>query len=94
MATVSNGPGVDIEANPDEPRVADALQEIRGNTNYFKRLGTYPRRSIDNEEIPPRRGESPSIDESQTEPEPSAPVEVWVPGGPDPGALKSIFSAI
>ncbi len=49
---------LDIEANPDDPNVAAALQEIRGYTNDFKRLGTYPRRSIDNEEIPTRRTES------------------------------------
>ncbi len=33
---------IDIEGHPDEPRVATALQELRGVCAFFKILGTYP----------------------------------------------------
>ncbi|MCA8959707.1 MAG: 3-deoxy-7-phosphoheptulonate synthase [Planctomycetes bacterium] len=40
---------LDLEANPEDPRVREALQEVRGHTGHFKVLGTYPRRWIDDE---------------------------------------------
>jgi chorismate mutase / prephenate dehydratase len=33
---------IDVEGHPDEPRVATALQELRGVCAFFKILGTYP----------------------------------------------------
>jgi chorismate mutase/prephenate dehydratase len=33
---------VDLEGHPDEPRVAAALNELRGACAFFKLLGTYP----------------------------------------------------
>ena len=33
---------IDVEGHPDEPRVAAALQELRGACAFFKILGTYP----------------------------------------------------
>jgi chorismate mutase/prephenate dehydratase len=33
---------IDVQGHPDEPRVAAALQELRGACAYFKVLGTYP----------------------------------------------------
>ena len=44
---------LDIEGNPDDPQVSEAMLEVRGYTNHLKRLGTYPCRTVDNEEFAP-----------------------------------------
>ena len=33
---------IDLEGHPDEPKVAEALKELRGVCAFFKVLGTYP----------------------------------------------------
>jgi hypothetical protein len=33
---------IDVQGHPNQPEVAQALQELRGVCAYFKLLGTYP----------------------------------------------------
>ncbi|MEM7262522.1 MAG: bifunctional chorismate mutase/prephenate dehydratase, partial [Planctomycetota bacterium] len=45
---------IDIEADPKDPTAALAIQEVRGHTNHFKVLGTYPRRTVERDASEPR----------------------------------------